>query len=139
MLNEINDFYNDDEDDEDYLMYYNPKHETIKKDLYLVANYKLDYEELYDKINLFEKDTTYKDLLYKLNLEFTNLNFIQRDKVRNKVIEKLIETFHKNMKDNQKSITFIKKNKNKILYESKININISSDKILSCNEIFIVI
>lgn len=138
MLNEINDFYNDDEDDEVYLMYYNPKHETIKKDLYLVANYKLDYEELYDKINLFEKDTTYKDLLYKLNLEFTNLNFIQRDKVRNKVIEKLIETFHKNMKDNQKSITFIKKNKNKILYESKININISSDKILSCNEIFIV-
>ena len=44
IISELIDFYNDDEDDLDYLKYYNPEYENKNNSMYLLADYKYDYE-----------------------------------------------------------------------------------------------
>ena len=67
ILENMNEHYNDDEDDNIYLSYYNDNHEEEKKDFYLTSNYKLNYDELYEKLNIEDTKQTYKNFLYKLN------------------------------------------------------------------------
>ena len=90
-LNEINDFHNDDEEDNDYLSFYNPRHELINKDFYLNSSYNLDMKEINKNINL---DDDINNLMYKLNLEFTNLNYIQRGLIRERITNKILDNYN---------------------------------------------
>ena len=57
--------------------------------------------------------------MYNLNLEFSNLNYIQRSLIRENVTNKLLDNYNKIKFDN-----YIFKNKNKIINETnEINID----------------
>jgi hypothetical protein len=137
ILENMNEFYNDDEDDSIYLTYYNNNHEEQEKDFYLTSNYKLNYDELYEKLNINDITQPYMEFLYKLNQEFTNLNYIQRDEVRTNITNKLLENYYKNNDTKYKNmIKYFKKNSNKIIYESDVNLQIDKERLLNYKEVF---
>jgi len=137
ILENMNEHYNDDEDDNIYLSYYNDNHEEQKKDFYLTSNYKLNYDDLYEKLNIEDTKQTYKNFLYKLNQEFTNLNYVQREEVRQNITKKLLENFYKSYDEKYKDmIKYFKKNKNKTIYEADIELQIDSERLLKYKEIF---
>jgi hypothetical protein len=61
--------------------------------------------------------------MYKLNLEFSNLNYIQRSLIRENVSKKLLDNYNKIKFDN-----YIFENKNKILNKNIKEININNVK-----------
>lgn len=138
ILNELNEYHNDDELDDEYLSYYNSSHEKIESNFYKVADYKLNYDELYEKLNIRDKSISYKDFMYNLYKEFINLNFIQRDEVRQNIIKKFISIFNEEYDKYKEALDFIKKNKNMKLYETPFKLEIDEGKILDTKEIFIV-
>jgi len=93
-LNEINDYHNDDEEEEAYLNFYNNSHQTIAKDFYLTANYKLDLAAIFNKIKINSDNEDLNEVMYNLNMELYNLNYIQRNDVRKKINNKIIEKFN---------------------------------------------
>ena len=138
ILNELNEYHNDDELDDEYLSYYNTSHEKIESNFYKVADYNLDYDELYEKINIRDKTISYKDFMYNIYKEFINLNYIQRDEVRQNIIKKFLSIFNEEYEKYKEALDFIKKNKNSKLYETSFKLQIDEEKILDTNEIFIV-
>ena len=115
-MNEINNYHNDDEDDNDYLTFYNINHEIINKDYYLNSSYNLDMDTIDRNLDL-EDDLN--SFMYNLNLEFANLNYIHRSLIRESITNKLLDKYNKIKFDN-----YIFKNKNKIINKSQeININ----------------
>ena len=119
-LDEINHYHNDDEDDNDYLTFYNVKHDKINKDFYLNSSYNLDMDLIDKNINL-EDDLD--DFMYKLNLEFSNLNYIQRSLIRENISKKLLDNYNKVKFDN-----YIFENKNKVINSNTKEININNVK-----------
>ena len=94
-LKEINNYHNDDEDDNNYLTFYNTKHMEKSKDYYLTANYDFNLENIYEKIKINSDNEILDDFMYNLNFQFPNLNYVQRDIARNKITDKLMEKFNK--------------------------------------------
>lgn len=92
-LNELNNYHNDDEDDDEYLSYYNEKHAVVAKNFYLTANYKLDIDLILNKLKI-EDNGNLSELMYKLNLELYNLNYVQRKKVRENISNKIMERYN---------------------------------------------
>lgn len=117
-LDEINNYHNDDEDDNNYLSFYNTKHDLINKDFYLNSSYNLDMDNIDKNFNV---DDDLNDFMYKLNLEFSNLNYIQRSLIRERITNKLLENYNKIEFDD-----YFIKNKNKIMNDDPKEININN-------------
>jgi hypothetical protein len=125
-FNEINDYHNDDEDEKEYLNFYNNSHQAIAKDFYLTSNYKLDLESIYNKIKINSENEDLDDVMYNLNMELYNLNYIQRSNVRKNINNKIIENFHNIRKpfidrsdpDIFSQLEYIYKNKNVNIHTS---------------------
>lgn len=117
-LDEINNYHNDDEDDNDYLSFYNNKHELINKDYYLNSNYNLDMDKIDSNL---EMEDDLDKFMYKLNLEFSNLNYIQRGLIRERITNKLLENYNKIEFDD-----YFIKNKNKIMNNDPKEVNINN-------------
>ncbi len=132
-LNEINDYHNDDEEEETYLNFYNNGHQTIAKDFYLTANYKLDLNAIFNKIKINSDNEDLNEVMYNLNMELYNLNYIQRNDVRKKINNKIIENFN-NIRN-----PIINRSDPKILsqleyfYQNK-NVNINTSKSLNIKD-----
>lgn len=152
-LNEFNDYYNDDENDQDYLkFYYTPKDRTdeykgIDTDYYDVTFYDMDIDKIYKHLEVSDNDLKIRDFMYKFYQSTLHLNYVQRDNVRVKLVNKLIEKFVKERKDliipNKENLSYLDEfynNKNIIVDTSKdINIkdgnfNIKLKKILKLEE-----
>ena len=126
-LNEINDYHNDDEEEEEYLKFYNNSHQAIPRDFYLTANYKLDIEGIFNKIKINSDNEDLNEVMYNLNMEIYNLNYIQRNDVRRKINNKIIENFNKirepyinrSNPDIFSQLEYFYQNKNNIIYTSK--------------------
>lgn len=115
-INEINNYHNDDEDDNDYLTFYNTKHDIINKDFYLNSSYNLNMDTIDKNLDL---EDNLNNFMYNLNLEFSNLNYIQRSLIRESITNRLLDNYNKIKFDN-----YIFKNKNKIINVTpEININ----------------
>ena len=61
--------------------------------------------------------------MYKLNLEFSNLNYIQRSLIRENISKKLLDNYNKVKFDN-----YIFENKNKVINSNTKEININNVK-----------
>lgn len=172
LLNEINNYHNDDENEKDYLKFYfinelinmklfMDKDEYIdksgnikwfrlfikyeelfeneykkiedKKSYYTSANYKMNINIIYEKMKLNDKldfdKININKFIYNLNLQLLNLNYIQREDVRKKITEKLLDLFNKkkkllkfnfNKKINLESL--IGRAPNKIAYQRQFNL-----------------
>ena len=59
--------------------------------------------------------------MYQLNLEFSNLNYIQRGLIRERITNKLLENYNKIEFDD-----YLIKNKNKIMNDDPKEININN-------------
>ena len=145
-LKEINNYHNDDEDDNNYLTFYNTKHMEKSKDYYLTANYDFNLENIYEKIKINSDNEILDDFMYNLNFQFPNLNYVQRDIARNKITDKLMEKFNKikneiNTRPNQDLLSpleFLYNKKNIILGSSKSITVKDGNYNIKINEHFIV-
>ena len=131
-LNEFNDYYNDDESDIEYLKYYNENlNEENKIDLknyknnklYNKFDYKIDNNLLkYEEIN----DDNLNKFMSNLYISFLNLNYVQRDKIRENINYQLINEYHKLKNKNIELLKIYQKNFNKPIYKHIYNLNDNS-------------
>ena len=130
-LNEINDYYNDDEDDIKYTNFYGKTDDVINqnKKIYNKYNYILDKKKIYNEIDF--KNGNLSDILKEFYISISNLNYIQRQEIREYINDKLLEDFFNTKNDdfklfieNKNNIYFnkinkLKNNNNNILYNEK--------------------
>lgn len=126
IIIDLSDYYNDDEDDIDYLKYYNPKYEDKNNNLYLLADYKYDFDNILKYIKLDDLDD-YKEIMFRLYEKMVNLDYLQREDLRDRIIKLLMKKFEelrdKNLKrKNVKNFTgleYLQNYGNKIIKTSK--------------------
>jgi len=92
IISELTDFYNDDEDDIDYLKYYNPKYENKNNSLYLLADYKYDFDSILKYIKLDNLES-YKEIMFRLYEKMVNLDYMQREDLRDRLIKIIMSKF----------------------------------------------
>lgn len=146
IISELIDFYNDDEDDLDYLKYYNPEYENKNNNMYLLADYKYDYESILKYIKLDNLDK-YREVMFRLYEKMVNLDYMQREDLREKLISLLMKQFNefrlKNLKrQNIKNFTgleYLLNYKNKSVNLSKpITFKSNKNKIISFREKYVL-
>ena len=93
LISEINDFYNDDENDEDYLKHYNGSHMELNKDVYLTSDYNYDFKQVLANINLDNIDNI-NDIMYKFNIYMVNLNYVQREELRTTFSKEILKRYN---------------------------------------------
>ena len=97
-IDELNSFFNDDENDEDYLKFYytnkNDEYQSIEKDYYDVTFYNMDINKIINYLKINDEDLDVRDFMYKFYQCVIHLNYVQRDSIRLKIVEKLMEKFN---------------------------------------------
>ena len=100
-LNELNNYFNDDEKDDEYLKYYyTPKsrddeYNIVEKNYYDVTFYDMDIENIFKHLEIDSNDLNQRDFMFKFYQSVLHLNYVQRDRIRLKLTDKLIEKFTK--------------------------------------------
>lgn len=130
-LSEFNSYFNDDENDEDYLkFYYNPKsrddeYESIENDFYDVTFYDMDIDKIYNYLEI-NNNLNQREFMFKFYQSVLHLNYVQRDNIRVKLVDKLVEKFtiERNKllvpnKDLQSYLDEFYNNKNLVVYVSE--------------------
>ena len=56
--------------------------------------YDMDENKIYNNLEIKENDLSQRDFMFKFNQSILHLNFVQRDKIRENITNKLIEKFN---------------------------------------------
>ena len=66
----------------------------MQKDYYDTTYYDMDENKIYNNLEIKENDLNQRDYMFKLYQSILHLNFVQRDRIRENITNKLIEKFN---------------------------------------------